>query len=135
MPILIKVSWYGKFSMPRVTYVPAWNPGAIATFFFYLYSLQETLRVQSSCEMRTSEGNLLPVTSGKDQSQQNRFIAGDGRVNEHAVLTTLHTIWIREHNRLCKLFKTPGHRLHLPDADEETMFNKARAVRPCFGRV
>jgi hypothetical protein len=80
--------------------------------------------------MRTSEGNLLLVTSGQDQAQQNRFVTGDARANEHAILTTMHTIWVREHNRLCKLFKTPGHRLHLAGASEDEMFRKARAVRP-----
>jgi len=29
------------------------------------------------------------------------YVAGDVRVNEHAVLTCMHTLFVREHNRLC----------------------------------
>lgn len=65
--------------------------------------LKEVLREPNSCRLRTSPGELLPVTTDKDAAGQNRFIAGDGRVNEHAILTSMHTVWMREHNRLCAL--------------------------------
>ena len=29
------------------------------------------------------------------------FLAGDVRANEHSVLTSMHTLFVREHNRLC----------------------------------
>lgn len=30
------------------------------------------------------------------------FIAGDDRVNENIVLTSLNTLFVREHNRICE---------------------------------
>lgn len=53
------------------------------------------LRDGSSCKLRTSAGNLLPLGSG------NQFEAGDERNTEHSILASLHTLWMREHNRLC----------------------------------
>lgn len=65
--------------------------------------LNDVLREPESCRLRTSPGELLPVTTDKDAANQNRFLAGDGRVNEHAILTAMHTVWMREHNRLCEI--------------------------------
>jgi len=33
------------------------------------------------------------------------FMAGDARANEHPFLSTLHVVFVREHNRLAKLLK------------------------------
>lgn len=46
------------------------------------------------------------------------FIAGDLRANEHAYLTALHVLFVREHNRLCDRFSYLG--------DEEKIFQHAR---------
>lgn len=50
-----------------------------------------------SCKLKTSTGNLLPM----DPLQSNQFFAGDPRATEHSILASLHTLWLREHNRLC----------------------------------
>jgi hypothetical protein len=101
--------------------------------------LQNTLRAPNSCNLRTSAGNLLPVTT-KPNANTNRhdFVAGDSRVSEHAMLTSLHTIWVREHNRVCDVLARQAS----PDSVTTTfaanpspaltvdqMFEKARKVQ------
>lgn len=57
----------------------------------------------------TSEsGELLPYNINDLENEDNGdaqhdrfFLAGDVRANEHAVLTSIHTLFVREHNRLC----------------------------------
>jgi hypothetical protein len=91
--------------------------------------LKNTLREPNSCKLRTSEASMLPITTQADDLGRFFFIAGDLRVDEHALLTCMHTVrlltvlathrivrvairtmcapcaqvWMREHNRLCDL--------------------------------
>ena len=51
----------------------------------------------------------------------NFFIAGDVRANEHAVLVSMHTLFVLEHNRLCDV----ARRRH-PRSDDESRFQYAR---------
>ena len=55
-----------------------------------------------------------------------RFVAGDARVDEHAVLTAMHTVWLREHNRLCDFMNASPAFSKMSDEDK---FTRARAVR------
>ena len=64
-------------------------------------TLLQQLRESSSCRMRTSPGNLLPF----HPTSSNSFIAGDARSTEHSVLASMHTLFVREHNRLCALLE------------------------------
>lgn len=71
----------------------------------------------TACRLRTSAGNLLPLDTPTS------FLAGDERNTEHSFLTSLHTLWMREHNRLCGVLET----IH-PEWSEEQRFWKARQV-------
>ena len=63
--------------------------------------IQGTLREPDTCRMRVAEGDFLPLTSSADGEGRFFFIAGDVRVSEHAFLASQHTVWVREHNRIC----------------------------------
>lgn len=55
------------------------------------------------------------------------YRAGDGRVNENLQLTLLHTLWLREHNRiateLLRLSRAKGKRLN-----DETLYQRTRRI-------
>ncbi|MFV0442371.1 MAG: peroxidase family protein [Planctomycetaceae bacterium] len=51
------------------------------------------------------------------------FLAGDRRANENLVLTSLHTLFVREHNRLANLIA-----LHDPTANDDQVFHLARKL-------
>lgn len=67
--------------------------------------------------LETSAGNLLPI--GPD----GHFLAGDERANEHVGLTAMHTLFVREHNRLIDLLEAVN-----PLADSEDLYQTARKI-------
>lgn len=68
------------------------------------------LRVGSESPLlETSEGNLLPFNetsltnaNGFITDPTRLFLAGDIRANEQLALATMHTLWVREHNRIAE---------------------------------
>jgi len=77
--------------------------------------------------MKTSEGNLLPYnTEGLENFDTNSpslFLAGDIRANEQVALTSMHTVFVREHNRWAGLI-----RAEYPNMKEEKIYQCARAL-------
>lgn len=53
------------------------------------------------------------------------FAAGDIRANENVVLTSMHTLFVREHNRLCDVILANNPSL---SGQDETIFQHARAI-------
>ncbi|GFV42718.1 chorion peroxidase [Trichonephila clavipes] len=51
------------------------------------------------------------------------FLAGDIRVNENAGLIVMHTVWVREHNRLARSLATLN-----PHWDDHQLFEEARRI-------
>ena len=86
-------------------------------------------------------GDLLP-TKGADASAPGMamdavmgaatFIAGDVRANEHAALTAMQTVFVREHNRLAQFIATTHG--DLPDSNtnpsgyDEEIYQRARKI-------
>jgi hypothetical protein len=90
--------------------------------------------------LKTSPGNLLPFNSLTyfSQAQLNAlhmgndthavqdselFAAGDIRANENIELTSLHTLFVREHNRLAGLIAADN-----PALTDEEVYQRARAI-------
>lgn len=68
--------------------------------------------------MIVDDDNLLPRV--KDD-RFNLFDAGDIRVNENVALSTLHTLFVREHNRIVKVIKKAN-----PFLSDEQLFQGGR---------
>lgn len=96
------------------------------------------LRTFKNGKLKVSNGNLLPwnTVSGEfnDLKDANAppmadpmgnstrlFVAGDLRANENPVLISMHTIFVREHNRLCDEAKSKH-----PEWNDEKIYQEAR---------
>ena len=73
------------------------------------------LRELSGGLMKVSTGNLLPV------DEEGFFLAGDIRSNEQIGLTSMHTLFVREHNRIAT--RISERKSHLSD---EQIYLRAR---------
>ena len=99
------------------------------------------LRTYYGGKLKVSEGNLMPYNtiSGEyddaiDQQAPNMahpitppdgkwFIAGEVRANENPLLIVIHTIWVREHNRICEILEKEN-----PLWNDEVLFQEARRI-------
>lgn len=76
-----------------------------------------SLRSFEDGKLLTSEGDLLPI--GEDGF----FLAGDIRANENVALTSMHTLWVREHNQIAESIAAAD-----PTLTDEEIFQQARSL-------
>ena len=98
------------------------------------------LRSFKNGKLKVSEGNLLPYNTitgefdspidslapemGNDTGEESKlFVAGDVRANENPLLASVHTLFVREHNRQCDLIK-----LKNPAWSDEEIYQYARKM-------
>jgi len=76
--------------------------------------------------LKTSSGNLLPFNNdglpNDGGPAANLFVAGDIRVNEQVGLTAMHTLFVREHNRVADLMHED-----FPHLSDDKIYEAARA--------
>ena len=85
----------------------------------------DALRSFDGGQLRTSDGNLLPFNDvglpNAGGTGDELFLAGDIRANENAALTSMHTLWVREHNRIAMELAADDDSL-----DDEQLYQQAR---------
>lgn len=79
------------------------------------------LRTFVGGSLRISEGNLLPLDIA--ETGRLEFSAGDTRANENSVLSSMHTLFVREHNRLAGEL-AEAH----PNWNDEQIYQRARQI-------
>ncbi len=85
------------------------------------------LRTFAAGQLKTSDGNLLPLnTAGLPNAggpDPGMFLAGDVRANDQVGLTAMHTLFVREHNRLADLLATQN-----PVLTDEDLYQTSRRI-------
>src|SRR5439155_20108073 len=77
-------------------------------------------KLRTSNDISGDAENLLPRDAfGPDPTAL--FVAGDDRVNDNAPLTSLHTLFMREHNRLVDVYSAQH-----PTWSSEELYQRAR---------
>ena len=90
---------------------------------------QHAVRLFEDGLLKTSKGNLLPfeediahVCERSSTEPPKTFLAGDVRANENPALQSLHTLWMKEHNRLASIIKENSNN----SLSDEDIFQEAR---------
>ncbi|WP_158230985.1 peroxidase family protein [Rhodopirellula bahusiensis] len=121
---------------------PRLHPNLVSSFLdaSVVYGSDEArataLRTLSGGKLKMDAGNLLPANTDEnfpdgplENDNEGRsdpstlFSTGDTRANENVALLSLHTVLVREHNRLTDLFAAEN-----PAANDETLYQRARQV-------
>ena len=85
------------------------------------------LRTFHGGRLKTSEGNFLPFNDGsQDNAGGNStdfFVSGDVRANENVGLTSMHTLFMREHNYWAEQIAGKFH-----DLSDEEIYQRAKII-------
>lgn len=90
---------------------------------------QDELRTFAGGRLRVSDGDLLIYNDNDLPNQdgglsvEEQFLAGDVRANENIALTAMHTLWVREHNRIADGLLAAGATL-----TDEQVYQQARSL-------
>uniref|UniRef100_A0A8C6SLF0 Myeloid-specific peroxidase n=1 Tax=Neogobius melanostomus TaxID=47308 RepID=A0A8C6SLF0_9GOBI len=104
----------------------------------------DTGLMRVNTEFRDNNRELLPftnmemnmcatrkrVTNDTNATEVPCFIAGDVRVDENIALTSLHTLFVREHNRVARALKRIN-----PQWDSETLYQESRKILGAYTQV
>ncbi|KAJ0057305.1 hypothetical protein NL108_002279 [Boleophthalmus pectinirostris] len=70
------------------------------------------------------------VTNDTTATEVPCFIAGDVRVDENIALTSIHTLFVREHNRVARALKRIN-----PQWDSETLYQESRKILGAYTQI
>ncbi|XP_062338520.1 eosinophil peroxidase-like [Osmerus eperlanus] len=82
----------------------------------------------------TLNGNMCAtrkrITNDTNAREVPCFFAGDARVDENIALTSIHTLFVREHNRLARELRRIN-----PHWDSETLYQEARKIQGAYAQI
>ncbi len=99
----------------QINEITAWVDGSM--IYGSDQATADSLRTFVGGQLRTSADNLPPVDDAGN------FVAGDVRANENVELTSMHTLFVREHNWWATQIARQSPRL-----SDEAIYQQARAI-------
>nr|QGA72112.1 myeloperoxidase-like protein [Plecoglossus altivelis] len=82
----------------------------------------------------TLNGNMCStrkrITNDTNAREVPCFFAGDSRVDENIALTSIHTLFVREHNRLARELRRINQHW-----DSETLYQEARKIQGAYAQI
>lgn len=99
----------------QITQVTSWLDGSM--IYGSDAATAASLRTMMGGQLKTTMGNLPPTDLAGN------FLAGDVRANENVELTSMHTLFIREHNRLATQITRAN-----PSHSDEQIYQRARSL-------